>query len=414
MRRWKKPPRNRRFCRTRDLVLAVLTLYMMPPLIGLVDSAAQSASSPSVVRSCTAYQVDLDDFTLREKSPSESIVSHRKTIQAEFERWIKTQECVQNAEGVYFRILSVSDQKQMPEASENISVHLDMRVASGDVAFSTYEQNQPFFAPVSSLVQGLQRVLPSMRLGERWEVFVPAELGYGQSAQPVGPAQWLIYDVSLVGLPDRGLQASVPELITRPSSEEDFEVETNLVEITNGNPLTIIAALTSGKRIAMDTPNSYTLAGMGAFVLSECSDSLTLDGALRVNRFVEATLLSIQTNLQNVFTENAVGKNMRRYQYVEEGFEAAEAAGCGSIAGVSLASGLVRNLIETDENSNFVLTCQERHSASKCSCLTTYARAASPGVDEFSYLPERMKGVINRNPYLGARIVFADCGLSAY
>ncbi|MEM6483476.1 MAG: hypothetical protein AAF662_00620 [Pseudomonadota bacterium] len=164
----------------------------------------------------------------------------------------------------------------------------------------------------------------------------------------------------------------------------------------------------------MDTPNSYTLAGMGAFMLGECSDSLTLDGALRVNRFVEATLFSIQTNLQNVFTENAVGKNLRRYQYVEEGFEAAEAAGCGSIAGDSLANGLVRNLIETDENSNFVLTCQERHSASKCSCLATYARAASPGVDEFSYLPARMKGVINRNPYLGARIVFADCGLSAY
>ena len=48
---------------------------------------------------------------------------------------------------------------------------------------------------------GLREVLPMMKTGSRWEVFLPPDQGYGDNPRsPVGPSQAVVFDVKLVSV----------------------------------------------------------------------------------------------------------------------------------------------------------------------------------------------------------------------
>ena len=50
-------------------------------------------------------------------------------------------------------------------------------------------------------IQGLQQVLPMMKAGSRWEIFMPSTVAYGDSPRsPIGPNQAVVFDVKLVSV----------------------------------------------------------------------------------------------------------------------------------------------------------------------------------------------------------------------
>jgi FKBP-type peptidyl-prolyl cis-trans isomerase FklB len=44
---------------------------------------------------------------------------------------------------------------------------------------SSYRRNQPFSAPITSLIKGWQEVLPMMPVGSKWTMWAPSDLAYG-------------------------------------------------------------------------------------------------------------------------------------------------------------------------------------------------------------------------------------------
>jgi peptidylprolyl isomerase len=52
-----------------------------------------------------------------------------------------------------------------------------------------------------SPIAGLQEVLPMMKAGSRWEIFLPPEKAYGNTPRsPIGPNQAVVFDVRLVSV----------------------------------------------------------------------------------------------------------------------------------------------------------------------------------------------------------------------
>lgn len=51
------------------------------------------------------------------------------------------------------------------------------------------------------LIQGWIIALQQMRVGDRWEIYLPAEMGYGRFSQPGIPGgSTLIFDIELLGV----------------------------------------------------------------------------------------------------------------------------------------------------------------------------------------------------------------------
>jgi len=87
-----------------------------------------------------------------------------------------------------------------PAASSEVQMHFRGSLYTGQEFASTYQGNNPVSMKVSDApLKGLQEVLPLMKAGSRWEVYLPAELAYGNTPRsPVGPNQAVVFDIKLV------------------------------------------------------------------------------------------------------------------------------------------------------------------------------------------------------------------------
>ena len=83
-----------------------------------------------------------------------------------------------------------------------------------------YATPEPFYTRVGSggLIKGVEMVLPSMRVGDRWVLTIPGDLAFGKKGRPASagkpriPADAeIVFDVEIVGLP--GKEQELIELI---------------------------------------------------------------------------------------------------------------------------------------------------------------------------------------------------------
>lgn len=108
--------------------------------------------------------------------------------------------------GIQYRVIEAGNGAQ-PSASNEVQIHLRGSLTSGQEFASTYaaqggQEPQPISVIVKDApVAGLQEVLPMMKTGSRWEIFLPPEKAYGNDPRsPIGPNQAVIFDVRLVSV----------------------------------------------------------------------------------------------------------------------------------------------------------------------------------------------------------------------
>ncbi len=95
-----------------------------------------------------------------------------------------------------------------PENGEMVAVHYDGRLAeSGEQFDSSYERGAPEVFPSNQLIPGWVEALSMMKPGDRWMVYIPADLGYGAAGTPGGPIPpnaALQFEVELMDVMKRG------------------------------------------------------------------------------------------------------------------------------------------------------------------------------------------------------------------
>lgn len=100
--------------------------------------------------------------------------------------------------GIQYRVIEDGNGSR-PTASSEVRIHFRGSLSTGLEFASTYTGNEPAtFRVGEAPLKGLQEVLPLMKAGSRWEIFMPPEQAYGNTPRPVGPGQAVVFDVRLV------------------------------------------------------------------------------------------------------------------------------------------------------------------------------------------------------------------------
>jgi len=87
-----------------------------------------------------------------------------------------------------------------PKATDQVKTHYEGRLINGKVFDSSYKRGEPATFPVNGVIKGWTEALQLMKPGSQWELYVPAELGYGArgAGANIGPNSTLIFKVELL------------------------------------------------------------------------------------------------------------------------------------------------------------------------------------------------------------------------
>ena len=103
--------------------------------------------------------------------------------------------------GIYYKVLAVGDATSAtPTPSSVITAHYTGR-AIGGATFDSSRGDVPLACRLRDLIEGLSSSMQQMHIGDRWEVYIPAEMGYGKFSQPGIPGgSTLIFDIELLAI----------------------------------------------------------------------------------------------------------------------------------------------------------------------------------------------------------------------
>ncbi|MGA7713266.1 MAG: FKBP-type peptidyl-prolyl cis-trans isomerase [Rhizomicrobium sp.] len=101
--------------------------------------------------------------------------------------------------GLQYRIIHNGFGKR-PGPTDYVTVYYTGSLINGRV-FDGTEPNMPTRFKVNQLVSGWTEALTLMRVGDHWQIVLPAKLGYGEAGTPDGtipPNQTLVFDLELI------------------------------------------------------------------------------------------------------------------------------------------------------------------------------------------------------------------------
>ncbi|MGA7274161.1 MAG: FKBP-type peptidyl-prolyl cis-trans isomerase [Candidatus Udaeobacter sp.] len=87
-----------------------------------------------------------------------------------------------------------------PKPTDTVTVNYRGTLMDGTEFDSSYKRGQPATFPVNGVIKGWTEALQLMKVGSKYQVFVPANLAYGErSVSPeIGPNATLIFEVELL------------------------------------------------------------------------------------------------------------------------------------------------------------------------------------------------------------------------
>jgi len=168
------------------------------------DSMAQAIKD---VLSNKAPQLSPDEMRASMESAQKKLLAKRAAIGEKAklagEKFLaankKKKGVITRPSGLQYKVISVGKGKQ-PTADSSITAHYKGTLINGHEFDSSYRRNQPATFNVGQVIPGWKEVLPLMHEGDKWQVFIPAELAYGErgSGSAIGPNEALVFDIELI------------------------------------------------------------------------------------------------------------------------------------------------------------------------------------------------------------------------
>jgi FKBP-type peptidyl-prolyl cis-trans isomerase FklB len=102
--------------------------------------------------------------------------------------------------GLQYKVLEKGTGKK-PGLEDTVTVHYRGRLTDGTEFDSSYKRNEPATFPVKGVIAGWTEALQLMKEGAKWQLFIPANLAYGEKGVPgIAPNSVLIFDVELLSI----------------------------------------------------------------------------------------------------------------------------------------------------------------------------------------------------------------------
>ena len=103
--------------------------------------------------------------------------------------------------GLQYKVLKEGNGK-LPKVTDKVVCHYQGTLLDGTEFDSSYKRNEPSTFPVKGVIPGWTEALQKMKVGSKWQLFIPAKLAYGeQGAGPkIGPNAVLIFTIELISI----------------------------------------------------------------------------------------------------------------------------------------------------------------------------------------------------------------------
>lgn len=101
--------------------------------------------------------------------------------------------------GLQYKVIA-SGKGASPQQNSTVDVHYRGTLVDGTEFDSSYSRGEPATFPVGNVIPGWTEALQLMKIGDKWEIVIPAELAYAEQGAPpvIPPNSALIFEVELL------------------------------------------------------------------------------------------------------------------------------------------------------------------------------------------------------------------------
>ncbi len=101
--------------------------------------------------------------------------------------------------GLQFKVLKEGTGKT-PKLADTVIANYRGTLIDGTEFDSSYKRGEPAEFPVGGVIKGWTEVLQKMKVGDKYQVFIPSDLAYGpvQRGQIITPNSTLIFEIELI------------------------------------------------------------------------------------------------------------------------------------------------------------------------------------------------------------------------
>ncbi|EEF60700.1 FKBP-type peptidyl-prolyl isomerase domain protein [Pedosphaera parvula Ellin514] len=127
--------------------------------------------------------------------------------------------------GLQYKVIT-EGKGESPKSDDIVTVNYRGTLIDGTEFDSSYARNQPSSTPANHVIKGWTEALQLMKPGSKWQLFIPADLAYGDTPKPpkIQAGSTLIFEVELLSF--KKPEAPAPsqpltsDIIKVPSAEE--------------------------------------------------------------------------------------------------------------------------------------------------------------------------------------------------
>ena len=106
-----------------------------------------------------------------------------------------------------------------PKASDTVKTHYKGTLIDGTEFDSSYKRGKPVEFPVEGVIPGWTEALQLMKVGAKWELYIPSDIAYGpRGSRTIPPDSALIFEIELLDIMPP--KASMPPNFKIPSPKK--------------------------------------------------------------------------------------------------------------------------------------------------------------------------------------------------
>jgi len=113
----------------------------------------------------------------------------------------KKEGVITTASGLQYKVIK-SGTGESPKLTDTVKVNYEGTLIDGTVFDSSKQHGGPATFPVNRVIPGWTEALQLMKVGDKWQLFIPARLAYGDQSPTaaIPPNSVLIFEVELLGI----------------------------------------------------------------------------------------------------------------------------------------------------------------------------------------------------------------------
>ena len=175
--------------------LAILMEGLQTALAG----QAACMTTAQIDEAIAAFEKEMQEMQAAEMAKMQAAAGQNADAGVQFLANNKTQPGVQTLpSGLQYKVLQQGTGRT-PTLTDKVTVHYHGTLIDGRVFDSSVQRGRPIELAVNGVIKGWTEALQLMKEGDKWQLFIPADLAYGPTGQgPIGPNAVLIFDVELI------------------------------------------------------------------------------------------------------------------------------------------------------------------------------------------------------------------------